>query len=165
MTQVERAVERGRGPSKLKDSFFVEDIARLPTPQHSDDFDGPHAWACRLQHRNDIICCWWLLRGIEAAAGSYSFGADGVHHAALHQNGHRWPLRDPLTPMLLLENTETLSIPRSTTTHRPPDCTGMPTRRPTVSGSRWTRWTTTSTPRDDRDISVSDRGHRNIDDP
>ena len=54
MTQVERAVERGRGPSKLKDSFFVEDIARLPTPQHSDDFDGPHAWACRLQHRIDM---------------------------------------------------------------------------------------------------------------
>eukprot|EP00439_Symbiodinium_sp_Y106_P077835 s2127_g16.t1 len=70
MAQVERAVERGQGPSKLKDSFFVEDIARLPQNQNSDDFNGPHDWARRLQHRIDmvVICCWWLLRGIEAAS-------------------------------------------------------------------------------------------------
>ena len=35
MTQVERAVKRGRGPSKLKDSLFVEDIARLPPPHRT----------------------------------------------------------------------------------------------------------------------------------
>ena len=38
MSQAERAVERGRGPSKLKDSFYVEDIAKI---SHMDfEFPG-----------------------------------------------------------------------------------------------------------------------------
>ena len=43
MAQVERAVERGRGPSELKDSFFVEDIARTRTPTTSTDHMIGHA--------------------------------------------------------------------------------------------------------------------------
>ena len=68
MTQAERAVERGRGPSKLKDSFYVEDIAKIDTTAR--DFPTHIRWATSLSHRIDmvIICCWWLLRGIEAAS-------------------------------------------------------------------------------------------------
>ncbi|CAE7220070.1 unnamed protein product [Symbiodinium microadriaticum] len=68
MTQAERAVERGRGPSKLKDSFYVEDIARIDTTDR--EFPTQIQWAICLSHRLDmvIICCWWLLRGIEAAS-------------------------------------------------------------------------------------------------
>ena len=68
MTQAERAVERGRGPSKLKDSFYVEDISRIDTTDR--EFPTQIKWATGLSHRIDmvIICCWWLLRGIEAAS-------------------------------------------------------------------------------------------------
>ena len=68
MTQTERAVERGRGPSKLKDSFYVEDIARIGTTDR--EFSAQIKWATGLSYRIEmvIICCWWLLRGIEAAS-------------------------------------------------------------------------------------------------
>ena len=60
-------VERGWGQTKVKDSFFVEDVTRI---EIKSEFDGPHPWARLLGYRIDmaIICCWWLLRGIEAAS-------------------------------------------------------------------------------------------------
>ena len=81
MTQAERAVERGRGPSKLKDSFYVEDIARID--QTDREFSGQIRWATGLSHRIDmvIICCWCLLRGIEAASVMLNQAWTEVTHA------------------------------------------------------------------------------------
>ena len=69
MSQLERAVELGRGPTKLKDSCVVEEVARVDTNDHTESFPGPHPWARALSHRMNmvVVCCWWMLRGIEAA--------------------------------------------------------------------------------------------------
>ena len=61
--QTLRSIERGLGPPTLKDAFTVEDLASNsgPTPPHwiDDTYD------CTLA---TIVCCWWMLRGIEVAA-------------------------------------------------------------------------------------------------
>ena len=81
MSQVERAVERGRGPSKIKDSFFVEDVARITDT--NTEFPDSAAWSQYLRYRIDmvIICCWWLLRGIEAAAVMFAQAWTEVTHS------------------------------------------------------------------------------------
>ena len=84
MSQLARAVERGRGPAKLKDSFFVEDIARVDTTSQPELFPGPQQWARTLLHRIDmvIIRCWWLLRGIEAATVSLDQAWTEITHSS-----------------------------------------------------------------------------------
>ena len=124
MTQAERAVERGRGPSKLKDSFYVEDIARIDTTDR--EFPTQIQWATRLSHRIDmvIICCLWLLRGIEAASvyaessmdRSDAFGSDGVYYSAVYIDGHRRVVRHEITPLQLSSIQSFMPFPRPTST-------------------------------------------------
>ena len=65
-----RSITRGTGPTAFKDSFEVELLNRA--------YDlislrrEPHHWSEDPSHSRDatLICCWWLLRGIEAAAAS-----------------------------------------------------------------------------------------------
>ena len=98
MTQAERAVERGRGPSKLKDSFYVEDIARIDTTDRK--FPTQIRWATGLSYRIDmvIICCWWLLRGIEAASVMLNQAWTEVTHSAARRSlpcrAPRWTSSD-----------------------------------------------------------------------
>ena len=66
ITRVIRSINRGIGPTPLKDSFEVE---LFHTPLPIDEAD-PGVWYLHTDAARDItaICCWWLLRGIEAAA-------------------------------------------------------------------------------------------------
>ena len=66
ITRVIRSINRGIGPTPLKDSFEVE---LFHTPLPTDEAD-PGVWFLHTDAARDIttICCWWLLRGIEAAA-------------------------------------------------------------------------------------------------
>ena len=64
-----RSIVRGMGPTPFKDSFEVELLCRicpynLPT--------GQETWVEDPAAKIDatLICCWWLLRGIEAAAAT-----------------------------------------------------------------------------------------------
>ena len=64
-----RSIVRGMGPTLFKDSFEVELLCRicpynLPT--------GQETWLEDPAAKIDatLICCWWLLRGIEAAAAT-----------------------------------------------------------------------------------------------
>ena len=64
-----RSIVRGMGPTPFKDSFEVELLCRicpynLPT--------GQETWLEDPAAKIDatLICCWWLLRGIEAAAAT-----------------------------------------------------------------------------------------------
>ena len=64
-----RSIVRGMGPTPFKDSFEVELLCRicpynLPT--------GQDTWLEDPAAKIDatLICCWWLLRGIEAAAAT-----------------------------------------------------------------------------------------------
>ena len=65
-----RSITRGAGPTAFKDSFEVELLNR------SYDVNSlcrePTYWSEDPSHSRDatLICCWWLLRGIEAAAAS-----------------------------------------------------------------------------------------------
>ena len=67
--QTLRSIERGLGPPTLKDAFTVEDLASVTCHPHSGP--TPPDWIddtydCTLA---TIVCCWWMLRGIEVAAG------------------------------------------------------------------------------------------------
>ena len=66
ITRVIRSINRGIGPTPLKDSFEIE---LFHTPLPTDEAD-PGVWFLHTDAARDIttICCWWLLRGIEAAA-------------------------------------------------------------------------------------------------
>ena len=64
-----RSIVRGMGPTPFKDSFEIELLCRicpynLPT--------GQETWIEDPAAKIDatLICCWWLLRGIEAAAAT-----------------------------------------------------------------------------------------------
>ena len=59
--QTLRSIERGLGPPTLKDAFTVEDLASVTCHPHS----GDDTYDCTLA---TIVCCWWMLRGIEVAA-------------------------------------------------------------------------------------------------
>ena len=65
-----RSITRGAGPTAFKGSFEVELLNR------SYDLNAlcrePTYWSEDPSHSRDatLICCWWLLRGIEAAAAS-----------------------------------------------------------------------------------------------
>ena len=65
-----RSITRGTGPTAFKDSFEVELLNR------AYDLNSlrrePHHWSEDPSHSRDatLICCWWLIRGIEAAAAS-----------------------------------------------------------------------------------------------
>ena len=64
ITRVIRSINRGIGPTPLKNSFEVE---LFHTPLPTDEAD-PGVWFLHTDAARDIttICCWWLLRGIEA---------------------------------------------------------------------------------------------------
>ena len=64
-----RSIVRGMGPTPFKDSFEIELLCwicpyNLPT--------GQETWIEDPAAKIDatLICCWWLLRGIEAAAAT-----------------------------------------------------------------------------------------------
>ncbi|CAE7028562.1 unnamed protein product [Symbiodinium natans] len=80
MKQVERAVERGRGPAAAKDSFVLEDFERVDLER---PFPEASAWLDSVQAAVDVIviCCWWMFRGIEAAAAR-------LQHAWTEQTVH-----------------------------------------------------------------------------
>ena len=64
-----RSIVRGMGPTPFKDSFEIELLCRicrynLPTG-HETWIEDPAAKIAAT-----LICCWWLLRGIEAAAAT-----------------------------------------------------------------------------------------------
>ena len=65
-----RSITRGAGPTAFKDSFEVELLNR-PYDVNSLCRE-PTYWSEDPSHSRDatLICCWWLLRGIEAAAAS-----------------------------------------------------------------------------------------------
>ena len=170
MTQAERAVERGRGPSKLKDSFYVEDIARISTTDR--EFPTQIKWAMGLSHRIDmvIICCWWLLRGIEAASVMLNQAWTEVTHA-----GRMAFITLPCTKMDIVGLCVTRSHPCSC--HRSKALCpfhalhrhlarmrslGYPDDSPSFS---WLRFTTTPTLPDRRDLPIRHRGDRDDDDP
>ena len=60
-------------PSTLKDAFIVEDLAATTdssnTPPPAEDHWTEYLYDCVLV---TIICCWWMLRGIEVAAARFS---------------------------------------------------------------------------------------------
>ena len=68
-----RSIERGLGPSTLKDAFIVEDLAAATdssnTPPPAEDHWAEYLYDCVLV---TPICCWWMLRGIEVAAARFS---------------------------------------------------------------------------------------------
>ena len=65
-----RSITRGAGPTAFKDSFEVELFNRAYdlNPLRGE----PTCWIDDPGHARDaaLICCWWLLRGIEAAAAT-----------------------------------------------------------------------------------------------
>ena len=65
ITRVTRSINRGIGPTTFKDSFELE-LFHTPLPVDERD---PGVWYLHTETARDIttICCWWLLRGIEAA--------------------------------------------------------------------------------------------------
>ena len=65
ITKVTRSINRGIGPTTFKDSFELE-LFHTPLPVDERD---PGVWYLHTETARDIttICCWWLLRGIEAA--------------------------------------------------------------------------------------------------
>ena len=65
IAKVTRSINRGIGPTTLKDSFEPE-LFHTPLPVDEKD---PGVWYLHTETARDIttICCWWLLRGIEAA--------------------------------------------------------------------------------------------------
>ena len=68
-----RSIERGLGPSTLKDAFIVEDLAATTdssiTPSTPVEHWAEYLYDCVLV---TIICCWWMLRGIEVAAAKFA---------------------------------------------------------------------------------------------
>ena len=64
-----RSIIRGMGPTPFKDSFEVELLCRI-CPYNLPA--GQDTWledpAAKIEAT--LICCWWLLRGIEAAAAT-----------------------------------------------------------------------------------------------
>ena len=68
-----RSIERGLGPSTLKDAFIVEDLAATTdssiTPPTPVEHWAEYLYDCVLVA---IICCWWVLRGIEVAAAKFT---------------------------------------------------------------------------------------------
>ena len=69
-----RSIERGLGPSTLKDAFIVEDHAATTDssttpPPPPEDHWAEYLYDCVLV---TIICCWWMLRGIEVAAAKFA---------------------------------------------------------------------------------------------
>ncbi|CAE7476622.1 unnamed protein product, partial [Symbiodinium pilosum] len=73
ITMCIRSIERGLGPSTLKDAFIVEDLAATTdsstTPPPAEDHWAEYLYDCVLV---TLICCWWMLRGIEVAAAWFS---------------------------------------------------------------------------------------------
>ena len=67
MQKILRSITRGQGPTPFKDSFELElfhiPLPRSGLPRHGNWFTD------RFASRDiTIISCWWMLRGIEAAA-------------------------------------------------------------------------------------------------
>lgn len=54
-----RSITRGMGPTPFKDAFEIELLCRICP------YNFPTG-----QTDATLICCWWLLRGIEAAAAT-----------------------------------------------------------------------------------------------
>ena len=68
MQKILRSIKRGQGPTPFKDSFAIElfNIQLTRTPGTA----RPGHWFTDTFAARDItlIACWWMLRGIEAAA-------------------------------------------------------------------------------------------------
>lgn len=57
---VTRSIERGQGPSKLKDSFNLRDLANIDLTQESEEF--------RIDFNMVVLGCFFLTREIELSA-------------------------------------------------------------------------------------------------
>ena len=63
-----RSIERGIGPPALTDAFIVEDLGSVHTGINTEPVTthwSEDQYDCVLA---TMICCWWMLRGIEMAA-------------------------------------------------------------------------------------------------
>ena len=77
LQKILRSITRGQGPTPFKDSFELElfhiPLPRSGLPRHGNWFSD------RFASRDiTIIACWWMLRGIEAAAAK-------LHHIWYHE--------------------------------------------------------------------------------
>ena len=114
-----RSIVRGMGPTPFKDSFEIELLCRicpynLPT--------GQETWIEDPAAKIDatLICCWWLLRGIEAAA------ATTLH--VWHQTTVR---TDDIPDLASPENRLSRRLCRSRTLLHLPISQAFPTHMPT----------------------------------
>ena len=64
-----RSISRGLGPSTLKDSFNVEDLAHIPISYNEESFDMNSP-----AHGRDllVIACWYMMRELEIASCRWS---------------------------------------------------------------------------------------------
>ena len=77
MQKILRSITRGQGPTPFKDSFELE-LFHIPLPRSGLPRRG-HWFTDRFASRDlTIISCWWMLRGIEAAAAK-------LHHIWYHE--------------------------------------------------------------------------------
>ena len=67
MQKIIRSIKRGQGPTPFKDSFDLE-LFHIPLEKRNMPRQG-HWFNDHFASRDiTIIACWWMLRGIEAAA-------------------------------------------------------------------------------------------------
>ena len=66
-----RSIKRGQGPTPFKDAFELE-LFHVPLQRRLDITRTGHSFNDRFAARDiTMIACWWMLRGIEAAAARF----------------------------------------------------------------------------------------------
>jgi len=71
MQKILRSIKRGQGPTPFKDAFELE-LFHVPLQRRLDITRTGHSFNDRFAARDiTMIACWWMLRGIEAAAARF----------------------------------------------------------------------------------------------
>ena len=71
MQKILRSIKRGQGPTPFKDAFELE-LFHVPLQRRLDITRSGDWFNDRFAARDiTLIACWWMLRGIEAAAARF----------------------------------------------------------------------------------------------